>query len=166
MTFQFSARQFSRSCTNWLTVSCPLPFVETRIYIAALILGLREGLQTSGFVGSTLEMHSSELLISSVCAFGTWINAESSKRVHDGSQISAKLLRSFLRGYRLKKRGHSRANKTPPAPEWPATDQEYRSYSFSTLKSFMTENTPGTEFARMPAMFLSAWVATTPSSDT
>jgi hypothetical protein len=83
-----------------------------------------------------------------------------------GSHISGKLLRSFLRGYRLKKRGHSRANKTPPALERPATDREYRSYSFSTRRLFITENTPGTEFARMPAMFLSAWVATTPSSDT
>ena len=35
---------------------------------------------------------------------------------------------------------------------------------FSTRKWLVTENTPGTEFARNPAMFLSPSLATTPSS--
>ena len=40
------------------------------------------------------------------------------------------------------------------------------SRGFSTVSSFMTENTPETPFACSPAMFLSPSVATTPTSFT
>ena len=39
-------------------------------------------------------------------------------------------------------------------------------YDFSTVSSFFTENTPGTPFATIPALSLSPWFATAPTSVT
>jgi hypothetical protein len=50
-------------------------------------------------------MHSSELLIASVCAFGTWINAESSKGVHDGEPNLREALAVFFERLPAKKTG-------------------------------------------------------------